>query len=90
MRHAQSSGGFFICFLLNLFLNLAWSIPAWLLLVAHAVLLWPLWLFWLALGLWGAMALILTAIIAWSAKCAAVPTPERENKNPYSYKKPEK
>ena len=43
MRRHSGGGGFWLCLLLNLLLNLEWSIPAWICLALH---------FWLGLSLW--------------------------------------
>lgn len=83
MKKLKREGGFFLCLLMNLILNLEWTIPAWILLVLHFLLDWPVWLFWAALGLWLLVIVILTGVISFAAKCST-PTPQRENKNPYS------
>ena len=36
MRRTRRDGSFALCLLINLLLNLEWSIPAWILLALHA------------------------------------------------------
>ena len=43
MRTRRKTGGFFVSLLINLLLNLEWSIPAWILLALHI---------WLDVSLW--------------------------------------
>ena len=86
MRKTKSGGGFFLCLLVNLLLNLQWSIPAWILLVLH---------FWLEISIWwfvGGLAFWILSILAdmwligWASDCSSQKDPPKENKNPYSVK----
>ena len=86
IRRTKRSGSFWLCLLLNMLLNLEWSIPAWILLALH---------FWLDISIWwfvGGVAFwvlcILTGIwlIDWAADCCNQKDPPKENKNPYSVK----
>ena len=86
MRRTKRSGSFFLCLLLNLLLNLEWSIPAWALLALH---------FWRDVSLWwfvGGLAFWLLSILfgmwmmGWAAGCGSVKDPPKENKNPCSKK----
>ena len=86
MRRTKRCGSFFLCLLLNLLLNLEWSIPAWVLLALH---------FWLDIAVWwfvGGLAFWLLRILAgmwlmgWAARCGRKKDPPKENKNPYSKK----
>ena len=86
MRRTKNSGGFFLCLLINLLLNLEWSIPAWILLALH---------FWLDISLWwfaGGMAFWILCVLSgmwimgWAASCSSEKDPPKENKNPYSVK----
>lgn len=86
MRRTRRSGGFLLCLLLNLILNLEWTIPAWILLVLHFVFDWSIWWFVLALGLWVVNVLFWTTFMGWAAACSAEKDPPKENKNPYSVK----
>ncbi|MBP5303319.1 MAG: hypothetical protein J6Z00_00275 [Clostridia bacterium] len=86
MRKYKTDHGFLLCFIVNLILNFEWSIPAWILLVMHFVLHWPLWLFFVALGGWILYILIVTSVISWVASCGNDPKPHKENANPYSKK----
>ena len=87
MRRTGRSGSFWLCLVLNLLLNLEWSIPAWILLGLH---------FWLGLSLWWFAAALLLWILSiqagmwfmgWAADVGNRPDPPKENKNPYSVKK---
>ena len=89
MRKTKSNGGFLLCFLMNLILNLEWSVPAWILLELHFWLKISLWWFAGALGLWIALMLIQTIIIKW-VNSSSKPTEPQENKNPYSVGQPRK
>ncbi len=89
MRKTKSNGGFLLCFLMNLILNLEWSVPAWILLALHFWLRISLWWFAGALGLWIALMLIQTIIIKW-VNSSSKPTEPQKNKNPYSVGQPRK
>lgn len=82
MRKAEN-GNFFLACLLNVVLNLEWSIPAWILLGLHFWLDVPIFFFWLALGLWLGGTLLVMLILELIRRCNS-PEPPRENKNPYS------
>lgn len=86
MRKAENSN-FFLAYLLNLVLNLEWSIPAWILLGLHFWLEVPIFLFWLALGLWLGGTLLFLLVILLIRKTVPPDVPQ-ENKNPYSVKNP--
>lgn len=77
-------GGFFAALLWNLVMRFGWSIPVWALLAAHFLLKWPLWIFWLALGVWLGYVLLLTILIVWANHVGNLPPESRPNKNPYS------
>ena len=51
IRRTKRSGGFWLSLLLNMLLNLEWTIPAWILLALHFVFDWSIWWFVLALAL---------------------------------------
>ena len=86
MRRTKRRGSFLLCLLINLLLNLEWSIPAWVLLALHIWLDISIWLFVGAVGLW--MVSILTGmwLMGWAASCGNEKDPPKENKNPYSQK----
>ncbi len=86
MRRTKRGGSFWLCLVINLLLNLEWSLPAWILLALH---------FWLGISLWwfigGLVFWILSIlcgmwIMGWAADCSAQKDPPKENKNPYSAK----
>lgn len=84
MRQTRKRGGFWLCLLLNMVLNLEWTIPAWVLLAMHFWLGWSIWWFVLALALWVLDILFWMKVMGWAADCSNTPDPPRENKNPYS------
>ena len=86
MKRIKRLGGFFLVLLVNMLLNLEWSIPAWVLLALHIWLDISIWWFVGAVGLW--MVSILTGmwLMGWAASCGNEKDPPKENKNPYSQK----
>ena len=86
MRRHSGGGGFWLCLLLNLLLNLEWSIPAWICLALHFWLGLSLWWFAGALALWVGRILLGMWFVGWAARCGAEKDPPKENKNPYSVK----
>ncbi len=86
MRKAETSN-FFLAYLINLILNFEWSIPAWILLGLHFWLKIPIFLFWLALGLWLGGSLLFMLILELIRRSTPPDVPP-ENKNPYSAKNP--
>ena len=84
MKRTKRNGGFLLGLLLNMLLNLQWSIPAWILLVMHFWLDWSVWWFWLALVLWFLDILFWMIFMDWAGDCSNTPDPPKENKNPYS------
>lgn len=83
MRKPRKQNGFLLCFLMNLVLNLEWSIPAWILLALHFWLEISIWWFAGALALWLGLMLGQTLVIKWANNSSEPPKPQ-ENKNPYS------
>ena len=66
------------------------SVPMWATLILHFVIGLSIKWFWATLAVWliaGIMRYCLILFGRWSANS---PQPEKENKNPYSYKPPEK
>ena len=86
MRRTKRGGSFWLCLLVNMVLNLEWTIPAWILLVLHFWLGWSIWWFVLALVLWIGDILFWMKVMGWAADCSNTPDPPKENKNPYSVK----
>ena len=86
MRRFRRGGGFWLCLLINLLLNLEWSIPAW---IALALRFWPgisLWWFIGFLILWILSIVIGMRLMGFAASCGREKDPPKENKNPYSKK----
>ena len=86
MRKTKITGGFLLCLLLNLLLNLEWSIPAWLLLGLHIWLSISIWWFIGALAFWILRILAGMWLMGWASACGNEKDPPKENKNPYSAK----
>ena len=87
MRRTKRSGGFIICLLFNMLINLEWSIPAWILLALHFWLDISIWWFVGALAFWILSIISWMSIMGWATDCSNTPDPPKENKNPYSVKK---
>ena len=86
MRRTKRNGGFWVCLLVNILLNLEWSIPAWILLALHYILDISIIWFFFAIALWILIILLWMGIMGWAADCSNTPDPPKENKNPYSKK----
>lgn len=86
MRRTKRNGGFWVCLLVNILLNLEWSIPAWILLALYYILDISIIWFFCAIALWILIILLLMDIMGWVADCSNTPDPPKENKNPYSKK----
>ena len=88
MRKSRSSGGFFLCFFLNILLNFEWTVPGFALLGLYLWLRYD-WLLWCMIG---AFSLFILYVLLWTLflklinKGGNVKTEHRENKNPYSQK----
>ena len=87
IRRAKHRGSFLLCLLINLLLNLEWSIPAWVLLGLHFWLDISIWWFAGGLGLWILVILAKMWLMGWAIDCGKQKDPPKENKNPYSVKK---
>ena len=88
MRNNSESNGYLLCFILNLIFKFRWALAALALYVLHLWLGIPAWFSLICLGLWVLSALFYTFILSWAAESSSIPTPEQENKNPYSAKNP--
>ena len=84
MRRTKRRGGFLLCFLINLLLNLEWSIPMWVLLFLHLHLDLSLWWVIGALAFWFLRILLGMWFFGWARACGNEKDPPKENKNPYS------
>lgn len=84
MKRIRKSGNFFLALLINMLMNLEWTIPAWILLACHFFFDWSILWFWLALGLWLFNILFWMDVIGWASRCGDTPDKPKENKNPYS------
>lgn len=87
MRRTRRYGSFLVCFLVNLLLNLKWSIPAWILLALHVWLRIRVLWFVLALAAWMLSVVAWMLIFGWARDCGNEKDPPKENKNPYSVKR---
>lgn len=71
MKRPGVDGTFVFCLLLNMVLNLHWTIPAWILLACHFVLGISLWWFVGALGIWLACMVLICVILSVLGNAAA-------------------
>ena len=84
LRKHTRTGGFFLNLIINMLLNLKWSIPAWIFLGLHCAFGLSLWWFWGALALWILRIWAYMMVYRWAS--SAPPSPPQKNKNPYSRK----
>ena len=87
MRKTKRGGSFLLCLLINLLLNLEWSIPAWIALALHFLMGISVWWFLGGIALWILRILLGMWIMGWAAACAREKDLPKENKNPYSVRK---
>ena len=86
MRKANASRGIFLCFIMNLFLNLEWAAAAAIFFALHLWLSIP-WLFAAIVGaFWIIQAIVLALLVQWGSRSSSVSDAVRPNKNPYSSK----
>lgn len=84
MRRTERSGGFMLCLLFNMLLNLEGLIPAAVLLALHFILGLSAWWAALAAALWLLWLVVWMLILGWAGRCSNTPDMPKENKNPYS------
>ena len=82
MRRTKRSGGFVLCLLFNMLLNLEGLIPAAVLLVLHFIWQWSVWWAVLAAGLWIVYLILWMLFVGFAAKSSNTPDPPKKNKNP--------
>ena len=87
MRKTKRHSHFLLCLLLNMLLNLEWSMPAWILLGLYIWLGISIWWFFGAIMLWILRILLGMWLMGWARDCGNQKDPPKENKNPYSVKK---
>ena len=85
-RRSKRNGRLLLCLLINMLLDLEWSIPAWILLGLHFWLGMNIWWFVGALIIWILKILLSMWFVGWVANCGNLKDPPKENKNPYSVK----
>ena len=89
MKRARGHG-LFLSIIINMLFRAYWLVLVCALLVLHFALGWPLWLIIIPIVFWFVHALLITLILGWANDSAkGTVKPVQENKNPYSYKKPE-
>ena len=86
MGRWKQIGSFLTGLLINMLLNLEWSIPAWILLGLHAWLGIRIRWFAAAMILWILRVLAGMWLMGWASSCGSRKDPPKENKNPYSVK----
>lgn len=84
MRKTKRSGNFFLCFIINMMLNLEGLIPAAILIVLHFIFDISIWWGVGAIGLWILYLMIWMLIFGWVSSASNEPVKQKENKNPYS------
>lgn len=89
MKRAQGHG-FFLSLILNMLFRAYWLIPICVIIILHFAIGWPLWLVIIPIVFWFLHSLLITVILGWANTSAQLDEkPKQENKNPYSYRKPE-
>ena len=86
LRRFERTGNFMLYLVINLLINLEWSLPAWILLALHFILGWSIWLFVAALAAWLLWVAITMGLLGLASRLANSSEPQHENKNPYSRK----
>lgn len=86
MRHTRRKTNSVLCLVINLLLNMEWSIPAWVLLALHIWLDISIWWFVGGLAFWVLSVFAGMRFVGWAAACGRHKDPPKENKNPYSKK----
>ncbi len=86
MGRWKQIGSFLVSLLINMLLNLEWSIPAWVLLGLHIWLRISFRWFVGGLILWLVRVLAGMWLMSWAIDCGSRKDPPKENKNPYSVK----
>ena len=84
MRRTKRSGGFFVCLIFNMFLNILWLIPAAVLLALHFLLDISAWWAIGAAIAWFVYVLLWVILIGWAGRCGSEPGAPKENKKPHS------
>jgi len=79
MRRAKRGGSLILSLLINIILNAELSLPAWLLLILHFAIGFPIMWFWIALAAW------IVIVVVWSLLFGAVINTDTES----IYTKPE-
>ena len=81
----KRDGGFFLCFLVNLVFRAEWLLFAVVALTLNISFdIPPIIVFWILIGLWIVISLLLTLIFSYTSEVASKRNPTRENQNPYS------
>lgn len=85
MMHKTAKGhGFLLCLILNMLFRFEFAIIGIVLLALHFWLGLPMFLAWIAFGVWFVYALLITVILSLANHAGNLPPDERPNKNPYS------
>ena len=86
MKRFRKDGNFWLCFILNLLMNLELTIPALILLGLHFWQNIHIKWFWIALAFWPLVVLLRMIILRLLISGGNCSEPPKENKNPYSVK----
>lgn len=65
MANKLVDGNFLFSLIINLAMNIGWTIPAWALLAIHFIFDTPLWWFWAALGIYVLVEFLITFALAF-------------------------
>lgn len=84
MRRPKRSGGFFLCLLFNMLMNIEWLIPFAILLVLHFCLELSVWWAVGAAVAWLLYIILWSVFVSWAGSCGSAQDLPKENKNPYS------
>ena len=89
MKRAKGHG-LILSVIINMLFRAYWLVLVCILLVLHFVAGWPLWLIAIPIVFWFVHALLITLILGWANdNISGTPKLVQENRNPYSYRKPE-
>ncbi len=86
MKKTDKDLGIILAIIINLVLNLEWSIPAWIALILYFTIHIPIYIFWALLLIWILWIVLTTIFLGYITKLGNERDMEKENKNPYSNK----
>lgn len=84
MKRIYSPISFLLTCLWNMLIRYRWLLLIFGLLALHFLFGVPLWLFWLALGLWVVYIVLMALFVKFANYCGNLPVVQKPNRNPYS------